>query len=195
MRNAVIAFALLAISGCATSPGVGQRDAAGNPSWRGSLRRSGRRSCPEAPVRLSVATLVALSQQGEPRSDHPPLLPDRHPPQAHGGAARGAARGRRRPARARLHRQRGVGRGADRRDHGAGRSGGAGAARIRPRGVRDVVGRLSRLRWLLGARVYPYAGYGWPRRQRLVRRDRPGLLGARMLPLSVWLVQRALHRR
>jgi hypothetical protein len=64
MRNAVIAFALLAISGCATSPGVGQRDAAGNPLLARLTPAEWAQIGPEAPVRLSVATLVALSQQG-----------------------------------------------------------------------------------------------------------------------------------
>ena len=64
MRNAVIAFALLAISGCATSPGVGQRDAAGNPLLARLTPAEWAQIGSEAPVRLSVATLVALSQQG-----------------------------------------------------------------------------------------------------------------------------------
>jgi hypothetical protein len=64
MRNAVIAFTLLAISGCATSPGVGQRDAAGNPLLARLTPAEWEQIGPQAPVRLSVPTLVALSQQG-----------------------------------------------------------------------------------------------------------------------------------
>ena len=64
MRNTVIAFALLVISACATSPGVGQRDAAGNPLLARLTPTEWAQIGPEAPVRLSVATLVTLSQQG-----------------------------------------------------------------------------------------------------------------------------------
>ncbi len=89
-----------------------------------------------------------------PRRDHSPLLPDGHPPQAERCAARRAAQGRRRPARPRLHRERGTGRGADRRDHGAGRPGGAGAARVRPGALRGLVGRLSGIGALGGPRSF-----------------------------------------
>jgi hypothetical protein len=64
MRNAVIVFAVLAISGCATSPGVGQRDAAGNPLLERLTPAEWAQIGPQAPVRLSVPTLIALSQQG-----------------------------------------------------------------------------------------------------------------------------------
>jgi hypothetical protein len=64
MRSAVIALTVLTISGCATSPGVGQRDAAGNPLLARLTPAERAQIGPEAPVRLSVETLVALSQQG-----------------------------------------------------------------------------------------------------------------------------------
>lgn len=69
MRNPVISFAVLgfsvlAIAGCATTPGVGQRDAAGNPLLARLTPAEWAQMGPQAPVRLSVQTLVALSQQG-----------------------------------------------------------------------------------------------------------------------------------
>ena len=64
MRNTVIALAALAIAGCATPPGVGQRDAAGNPLLARLTPGEWAQIGPEAPVRLSVPTLVALSHQG-----------------------------------------------------------------------------------------------------------------------------------
>jgi uncharacterized protein (DUF433 family) len=64
MRNALIAFAVLAIAGCATSPGVGQRDAAGNPLLERLTPAEWAQIGPQAPVRLSVQTLIALSRQG-----------------------------------------------------------------------------------------------------------------------------------
>jgi len=69
MRNPVIEFAVsgltaLAIAGCATPPGVGQRDAAGSPLLSRLTAAEWAEIGPVAPVRLSVTTLVALSQQG-----------------------------------------------------------------------------------------------------------------------------------
>jgi hypothetical protein len=64
MRNAIIAFAFLAVAGCATPPGVGQRDAAGNPVLERLTPEQWAQIGPQAPVRLSIPTLVALSQQG-----------------------------------------------------------------------------------------------------------------------------------
>jgi hypothetical protein len=66
MRNLVIGSALLAVAGCATQPGVGQRDAAGNPLLARLTPAEWAQIGPQAPVRLSVPTLVALSQQGVP---------------------------------------------------------------------------------------------------------------------------------
>jgi len=67
MRNrAVIGLALLAIAGCATQPGVGQRDAAGNPVLERLTPAEWSQIGPQAPVRLSVPTIVAMSQQGVP---------------------------------------------------------------------------------------------------------------------------------
>src|SRR5262245_35108077 len=66
MRNVVLAVAALAIAGCATSPGVGQRDAAGNPVLERLSAAQWAQIGPQAPVRLSVPTLIALSQQGVP---------------------------------------------------------------------------------------------------------------------------------
>ena len=69
MRNpvipfAVLVFSVLAIAGCATTPGVGQRDAAGNPLLARLTPAEWAQIGPQAPVRLSVETLVALSRQG-----------------------------------------------------------------------------------------------------------------------------------
>jgi hypothetical protein len=64
MRNAIIALAVLAVAGCATPPGVGQRDAAGNPVLERLTPEQWAQIGPQAPVRLSVPTLVALSRQG-----------------------------------------------------------------------------------------------------------------------------------
>ena len=69
MRNpvipfAVLGFSVLAIAGCATTPGVGQRDAAGNPLLARLTPAEWAQIGPQAPVRLSVETLVALSRQG-----------------------------------------------------------------------------------------------------------------------------------
>lgn len=70
MRNGVvIGLALLAIAGCATPPGVGQRDAAGNPVLERLTPAEWTQIGPQAPVRLSVPTLVALSQQGVSPND------------------------------------------------------------------------------------------------------------------------------
>jgi hypothetical protein len=69
MRNAVLAFAVLAIAGCATPPGVGQRDAAGNPVLERLTPAEWAQIGPQAPVRLSVPTLIALSRQGVPPDD------------------------------------------------------------------------------------------------------------------------------
>ena len=63
-RSAVIGLALIAIAGCATAPGVGQRDAAGNPVLERLTPAQWAQIGPQAPVRLSVPTLIALSQQG-----------------------------------------------------------------------------------------------------------------------------------
>jgi hypothetical protein len=69
MRNPAILFAVLglsvlAIAGCATTPGVGQRDAAGNPLLARLTPAEWAQIGPQAPVRVSVETLVALSRQG-----------------------------------------------------------------------------------------------------------------------------------
>jgi len=66
MRNLVIGSALLAVAGCATPPGVGQRDAAGNPVLARLTPAEWAQIGPQAPVRLSVPTLVALSRGGVP---------------------------------------------------------------------------------------------------------------------------------
>jgi hypothetical protein len=66
MRNLIIGAALLAVAGCATQPGVGQRDAAGNPLLARLTPAEWVQIQPQAPVRLSVPTLVALSKQGVP---------------------------------------------------------------------------------------------------------------------------------
>jgi hypothetical protein len=64
MRNAVIGFIALTIAGCATPPGVGQRDADGSPLLARLTPAEWAQIGPQAPVRLSVPTLVALSRQG-----------------------------------------------------------------------------------------------------------------------------------
>jgi hypothetical protein len=64
MRTVVIFLALLAAAGCATSPGVGQRDPAGSPLLARLTPAEWKQIEPQAPVRLSVPTLVAMSRQG-----------------------------------------------------------------------------------------------------------------------------------
>jgi hypothetical protein len=64
MRNIVLVVAFAAAAGCTTQPGVGQRDAAGNPVLARLTPAEWAQIGPQAPVRLSVPTLVALSQQG-----------------------------------------------------------------------------------------------------------------------------------
>jgi hypothetical protein len=64
MRNAFIAVTVLVLAGCATPPGVGKRDTAGNPVVERLTPEQWTQITPQAPVRISVATLVALSRQG-----------------------------------------------------------------------------------------------------------------------------------
>ena len=66
MRNIVLVLAVAAIAGCASQPGVGQRDAAGNPVLERLTPAEWSQIGPQAPVRLSVPTIVAMSQQGVP---------------------------------------------------------------------------------------------------------------------------------
>jgi hypothetical protein len=69
MRSAVVGFALLAIAGCATPPGVGQRDAGGNPLLERLTPAEWAQIEPQAPVRLSIPTLVAMSRAGVPADE------------------------------------------------------------------------------------------------------------------------------
>jgi hypothetical protein len=69
MRNIVFVFAVAATVGCATQPGVGQRDAAGNPVLERLTPAEWSQIGPQAPVRLSVPTLIALSRQGVPSDE------------------------------------------------------------------------------------------------------------------------------
>jgi len=65
MRQSVVVVAMvLGVAGCATTPGVGRRDAAGNPVLERLTPEQWAQITPQAPVRLSVPTLVALSRQG-----------------------------------------------------------------------------------------------------------------------------------
>lgn len=66
MRKALIAVLALAAAGCATSPNVTQRDAIGNPRLERLTPAEWAEIFPEAPVRLSIVTIVALSRQGMP---------------------------------------------------------------------------------------------------------------------------------
>jgi hypothetical protein len=66
MRKAAISIAVLAIAGCATPPGVGQRDAFGSPVLERLTPAEWAEIGPQAPVRLSIPTLVAMSKQGVP---------------------------------------------------------------------------------------------------------------------------------
>jgi hypothetical protein len=61
-----IAILLLAVAGCATQPQVAQRDAEGNPVLERMTPEQWASVRPQAPVRLSRATIVELSQQGVP---------------------------------------------------------------------------------------------------------------------------------
>jgi hypothetical protein len=64
MRSAAIVIVALAIAGCATPPGVGQRDASGSPVLERLTPAEWAQIGPQAPVRLSIPTLVAMSKQG-----------------------------------------------------------------------------------------------------------------------------------
>jgi hypothetical protein len=61
---AIAAAALLALAGCATPPGAGKRDADGSPVLERLTPAQWAEIGPQAPVRMSVATLVALSKEG-----------------------------------------------------------------------------------------------------------------------------------
>lgn len=64
MRNCVIALAALVASGCATPPGVGQRDANGSPVLERLTPAQWAQIVPQVPIRLSIPAIVALSKQG-----------------------------------------------------------------------------------------------------------------------------------
>ena len=64
MRRFILVLAVLGIAGCATPPGVGKRDAAGNPILERLTPEQWTQITPQAPVRLSVPTLVTLSRKG-----------------------------------------------------------------------------------------------------------------------------------
>lgn len=66
MRSIVLVLAVAGAVGCASQPGVGQRDAAGNPVLERLTPAAWSQIGPQAPVRLSVPTIVALSHEGVP---------------------------------------------------------------------------------------------------------------------------------
>ncbi len=60
----IITVVLVALTGCTTPPGVGQREPDGNPVVQRLTAVEWAQIGPEAPVRLSVPTIVTLSQAG-----------------------------------------------------------------------------------------------------------------------------------
>ncbi len=64
MRHHAIFLAAFMASGCATQPGIGQRDANGSPVLERLTPAQWAQIGPQAPIRLSIPAIVALSKQG-----------------------------------------------------------------------------------------------------------------------------------
>jgi hypothetical protein len=70
MRTIPIVLLVLAAAGCTTyldyRPGVGQRDAAGNPVLARMSSQQWSSTGPQLPVRLTIPTIVQMAWQGVP---------------------------------------------------------------------------------------------------------------------------------